>query len=59
MKKFNVDVNPEHMGISEDDFVLCMQKATSMRNNRYTYLHEADLSEEKLRHIYKELVEVL
>lgn len=59
LKKFDVDVNPKHMEITEDDFVLCMQKATSMRNNRYTYLHEADLNENKLRHIYKELVEVL
>lgn len=59
LKKFEVDVNPKHMEISEDIFVYCMQHATEMRNNRYTYLHEADLQEGKLRKIYNELVEEL
>lgn len=59
LKKFEVDVNPEHMGISEDTFIYCMQHATEMRNNRYTYLHEADLNADKLRKIYRELVEEL
>lgn len=59
LKKFEVDINPEHMEIPEDTFVYCLQHATEMRNNRYTYLHEADLNEEKLRRIYKELVEEL
>ena len=59
LKKFEVDVNPEHMEISEDTFVYCMQHATEMRNNRYTYLHEADLNEQRLRTIYHELVEEL
>lgn len=59
LKKFEVDVNPGHMEIPEDTFVYCMQHATEMRNNRYTYLHEADLNEGKLRRIYNELVEEL
>lgn len=59
LKKFEVDVNPEHMEIPEDTFVYCMQHATEMRNNRYTYLHEADLKEKNLKRIYKELVEEL
>lgn len=59
LKKFEVDVNPMHMEIPEDTFVYCMQHATEMRNNRYTYLHEADLNKQKLREIYKELVEEL
>lgn len=59
LKKFDVDINPEHMGISEDTFVYCMQHATEMRRNRYTHLHEADLNEKKLRKIYKELNEEL
>lgn len=59
LKKFDVDINPAHMEISEDTFVYCMQHATEMRNNRYTYLHEADLNEGKLRKIYKELLEEL
>lgn len=59
LQKFDIDVNPIHMGIPEDTFVFCMQHATEMRNNRYTYLHEADLHEERLRRIYNELVEEL
>lgn len=59
LKKFNVNVNPSHMEISEDTFVYCMQHATEMRSNRYTYLHEVDLNEQKLRNIYNELVEEL
>ena len=57
LKKFEVDVNPEHMEIPEDTFVYCLKHATEMRNNRYTYLHEADLNEEKLRRLYNELKE--
>ena len=59
LKKFEVDINPAHMEIPEDMFVYCMQHATQMRSNRYTYLHEADLNETKLRRIYHELVEEL
>ena len=59
LRKFEVDINPKHMEIPEDTFVYCMQHATEMRSNRYTYLHEADLNEHKLRKIYKELVEEL
>lgn len=59
LKKFEVDINPARMEISEDIFVYCLQHATEMRNNRYTYLHEADLNKEKLRRIYNELKEEL
>lgn len=59
LRRFDVDINPEHLGIDEDTFVMCMQKAPEMRTNRYTYLNDADLSEETLRKLYKELVEEL
>jgi glycerol-1-phosphate dehydrogenase [NAD(P)+] len=59
LKKFEVDVNPVHMGISEDVFVYCMKHATEMRTNRYTYLHEADLDETKLKNVYQELINEL
>lgn len=45
--------------IDEDTFVLCMQKATTMRKNRYTYLHEIDLSTDRVKNVYKELVKEL
>lgn len=57
--RFHVDINPRKMNIDEDMFVLCMQKASSMRNNRYTYLDEIDLSTERIKKIYYELVEEL
>lgn len=59
LKRFAVDVNPAHMGISCEDFVLCMQKATSMRSNRYTYLEDADLSTKRLEALYDSLVKDL
>lgn len=59
LKKFNVDVNPVHMEITEDEFVYCMQHATEMRSNRYTYLHEADLNKRRLQKIYFELANEL
>lgn len=59
LNRFEVDINPEHLGIDEDTFVYCMQNATTMRNNRYTYLHEIDLSKDRLKGLYRELKEGL
>lgn len=59
LKKFDVIVNPRDMGIDEDTFVMCMQKATSMRKNRYTCLYEIDLSRDRVKDVYKQLVEEL
>ncbi len=57
LKRFEVDINPSNLGIDEDIFILCMQKATEMRENRYTYLHETDLSKERIQKVYRELLE--
>lgn len=59
LKKFQVDVNPKHLEIDEETFINCMQNATRMRKDRYTCLHETDLSRKKLKKIYLELVEEL
>lgn len=59
LKKFEVDVNPHRMGIDEETFIYCMQNATKMRSNRYTYLHDANLETERLKKVYKELIEEL
>lgn len=59
LNKFEVDINPGHLDIDEDTFVYCMQNATTMRSNRYTYLNEIDLSTDILKKIYKELLEEL
>lgn len=52
LKRFDVDVNPKHLEIDEATFITCFQKATSMRTNRYTYLHEIDLSTDRLKQVY-------
>ena len=59
LKKFEVGINPKELEISEEEFVLCMQKATDMRPNRFTYLNTANLETDKLKKIYVELMEEL
>ena len=44
LKKFQVDINPRNLKIDEETFVYCIQNASSMRTNRYTYLDEIDLN---------------
>ena len=56
LRKFEVDIHPGRMGIDEDTFVYCMQNATTMRNNRYTYLHETDLNTAGLQKLYRDLL---
>jgi len=59
LNKFEVDINPRNLGIPKNDFVICMQKAPSMRINRYTYLNEANLEKSWISQIYDELLEEL
>lgn len=59
LHRFGVDINPAHLEIDEATFINCMQKATSMRTGRYTYLHETDLSSGRLSDIYREMVKEL
>ena len=56
LKKFDVCVSPVVMGIDEETFVYCMQNASSMRKNRYTYLDELDLNTDKIKLLYKDLI---
>ena len=59
LRRFDVDINPSRLGIDEDTFVTCMQNASSMRKGRYTYLDEINLNDNRLRQLYRELVEEL
>lgn len=56
LRKFDVDINPQRLGIDEKTFVYCMQNAVSMRTDRYTYLHEMDLNTSRLQKVYKEIL---
>ena len=57
LRRFGVDINPRRLGLGEEGFVYCIQHATEMRQNRYTYLHETDLGTERVRAVYRALVE--
>ena len=59
LRRFGVDINPSHLGIDKDTFILCMQNAAPMRPSRYTHLNDADLSPESLGKLYDYLLEVL
>lgn len=56
LHKFEVDVNPKSLEIDEETFIYCMQNATAMRKNRYTYLHKLDLNSNTLMKVYQELI---
>lgn len=57
LKRFDIDIKPSHLNISEDIFVECFKNAPEMRKNRYTYLHSIDLDEKLLKNIYWEIEE--
>lgn len=59
LNKYDVEINPLKLNIDMDSFVYCMQNAMSMRKNRYTCLDEVDLSEDRLKKVYEELVKDL
>lgn len=57
LKRFEVNINPQRLGIDEETFVYCMQNATLMRSTRYTYLDEINLAAEKIKKVYKQILE--
>lgn len=59
LNRFDVQINPKKLNIQQDEFIYCMQQATSMRKNRYTCLDELDLRKDRLEQVYKELVREL
>lgn len=59
LNRFEVNINPCSLNITREEFVLCMQKASSMRASRYTYLNEINLEKNKLEKLYDQLSEEL
>jgi len=53
---FEIDINPQRLGIPCETFVKCMQAAPNMRKDRFTTLHTANLGDTRLRSLYDELV---
>ena len=59
LKKFDIQVAPSALGISEDLFVRAMQQAPGMRKSRWTRLHEADLNSARLSELYRRVEQLL
>lgn len=59
LNRFEVNINPEKLGITKEEFVFCMQNAALMRPKRFTNLSVMELGKEKLEKIYDELREEL
>lgn len=57
IRQFNIPVKPSVYGISEEIFIKAWQTAAATRADRYTILNEADLSDERLSAVYKEMEE--
>ena len=57
LSRFEVDINPERLGISKDQFVECFKKAPAMRPGRYTCLNECDLATANLEAAYDQVME--
>jgi len=56
LRVFEVDIHPGRLGISGEVFVKCMQMAPLTRKDRFTCLHDADLSDDRLFGLYEELL---
>ena len=52
---FDIDINPEHYGITKEIFVDCIKRASETRKDRYTILNQAELSDERLGMIYENM----
>lgn len=53
---YDIDIHPEHYGITKEIFIDCMQKASTTRKDRYTILNQTDLSAERLGMIYENMI---
>ncbi len=53
---YDIDIHPEHYGITKEIFIDCMQKASATRKDRYTILNQTDLSAERLGMIYENMI---
>jgi len=57
IKKYNIPVKPSDWKVTEEIFVKAWQTAAATRSDRYTILNETDLSDDRLREIYKKMEE--
>ncbi|MBO4375525.1 MAG: iron-containing alcohol dehydrogenase family protein [Lachnospiraceae bacterium] len=58
IKQYELPVKPSANGVTEEIFVRAWQEAAATRPDRYTVLNETDLSDGRLREIYRKMEEV-
>ncbi len=59
LKRYNVNILPEKLGVSKEVFVDAWLKAQDTRPDRFSVLNTLDLHEKHLEKIYDEITEVL
>lgn len=59
LQRYNVDVSPYSLDISEEVFIGAWMKAQSTRPERFSILNIINLTEEYLSSVYNEIMEVL
>ena len=52
LKAYDISVNPEKLGITEDMFIKAWMFAKEVRKERYTILNKINLTEELFRQLY-------
>lgn len=55
LRKYNIDIYPPNLGITEDIFIECITRAKTMRSDRYTVLDTLILESDTLRKIYNDI----
>lgn len=59
LKRYDIDVSPDKLGISKDVFIDAWIKAEATRPDRFSILNTIELSEKYLEKIYDKITEVL
>ncbi|SEQ42287.1 glycerol-1-phosphate dehydrogenase [NAD(P)+] [Lachnospiraceae bacterium RM5] len=58
IKKYEIPVKPSAWNITEEIFVNAWKQASATRADRYTILNKTDLSDERLKEIYRKMEEI-
>ncbi|MDO5329557.1 MAG: iron-containing alcohol dehydrogenase family protein [Coriobacteriia bacterium] len=59
LKKYEVDINPQSLGIELDEFAAAIKLAPTIKPERYTYLNQINTSYDNLIKLYEGLVKDL
>ncbi|HBV68252.1 MAG TPA: glycerol-1-phosphate dehydrogenase [Clostridiales bacterium] len=59
LKRYDVEISPERLGISKEVFIGAWLKSQATRPDRFSVLNTIELSKEYLEKVYNEIMEVL